>query len=195
MAYYKIIVTFNNHNLGKAVNVFHFRNASGGPTDNQLRDVASGYIEDFYGTMTALLDGNLVFMDAQLVEVDLADEVVRVLGSLTPTITPSGSGDMLSLTTAGSIFARTSLAKARGSKRIPGIRENQLLGALFDNAILNAMVNAALVYISDRGSVLTWIFRPGVISVVNAAWADFSGTAVVTNIPGTQVTRKVGRGD
>lgn len=194
MPYFRITLKFNQQSLGSAFNVFYFRNSVGSPTDTQIRTVATDYINDIFDTLRNSMDAGCTFSSCQIDEVNLANETIRSLGSITPTVSGTASGDQLSLFTAGSMFARTDRAKTRGSKRLPGISEGRHVDGLFDNTLITALVNAALAYFSERGSVLTWIFQPGVISLIDNTWHALSGSAVVTNVPGSQVTRKVGRG-
>jgi len=194
MAYFRITLKFNQQSLGAAINVFYFRNSAGTPTDAQIRTVATDYLNDIFSDLRGSMDAGCSLSSCQVDEVNLGNETIRSLGSITPTVSGTASGDQLSLFTAGSMFARTDRAKTRGSKRLPGISESRHSDGLFDNTLVNALVTAALAYFAERGSVLTWIFQPGVISLLDNTWHALRGSAVVTNVPGSQVTRKVGRG-
>ena len=92
------------------------------------------------------------------------------------------------------MMARTGIPRVQGRKRLPGIVESAQFDGLFANALLNALAQAALVYILGLTGWPEISYFPGVPSSKTASWQRFEGTGTVTNIPGTQVTRKPGRG-
>ena len=194
MSFFKISAKWNQQNLGTAINVFHFEENSGTPTDASLLARAAEYLEDVYNPLVSGMDTGCVFMSGQLSQVAANGETIRIVGSITPTFNAQLGGDQLALTSAASIMARTGDPKARGSKRMPGISEAMQSDGLFSNALLAKLALSALAYVIDGGNILTWISYQGVLSTVSQTFKRFSGTAVITNVPGTQVTRKPLRG-
>jgi len=194
MADYRVNIRYNQQNLGSAVNTFVFRESIGTPSDAQLLAAATAWMERIYDPLRPFMDSGCVFASGQVVEVNNLNETVRVVGGITPDISGTASGDQLALVTAASAFARTFEPKVRGSKRFPGVVETQQADGLLANPIVAALVEAVIEWLANF--VIAGLAEgfPGVMSTTVLDFVEFAGTAVVTNIPGTQVTRKPLRG-
>ena len=193
MGILRVNLRFNQQNLGSAVNVYHAQ--YGEPyADTALLEECTQWMEDIYTPLRQYMDAGCTFASGQVLEVDNEGTTIRVIGGITPVVSGNASGDQLTLVAAASAFARTEFPKVRGGKRFPGISEGQQQDGLFLNPLMAAMVDAVVAWISERGSILTELFTPGVISLQQLDFVEFAGSAVVTNIPGTQVTRKPLRG-
>jgi len=193
MAFLRVNLRFSQQNLGSAVNVYHME-YNPTATDSQILSETTDWMEDIYSPLRSFMDAGCQFASGQVLEVNGLGETIRVIGSITPTVSGTVSGDQLALPTALSAFVRTGFPRVKGSKRFPGIGESWQSDGLFFNTLINALVQAVLAWAGSRGSILTLLWTPGVISGQQGDFVPFEGTAVVTNIPGTQVTRKPLRG-
>jgi len=192
--FYKIVVNFNGFNLSKCTNVFFMEDGALPSTDAVKIGAAENWLDAIYGAVNTWADTNYTLMDATLYEVDGAGQVVRIVGGLNPSIDGQLGGEGLSLTTAGSGSARTNIPRVRGSKRFGGIGEIVQADGLFTNAILSALAQAVLEWLLGATSTSGVNFPGGVISTAAETFVPFNDSGLVTNIPGTQVTRKPGRG-
>lgn len=193
MPYLRVTIKFNQQNLGTAVNTF-FMEYNAGASNSAILSECTDWMEDVYGPLRPHMDSGCVFGSGEVAHVAPDGSTLSILGSITPNISGTAAGDSLPLVDAASAFARTDVPRVRGSKRFPGISENAAGEGLFFNSIMAALASAVLGWVSQRGSILTWLWNPGVISSKTGTFERFSGTAVITNIPGTQVTRKPLRG-
>lgn len=193
MPIYKVDIRFNNQGLGSAQNVFWFESGAAAGEHSFILSAATSWIQTIYGPLRPFMDTGCSFASGRVLRVAEDGEVLEVIGSITPVIGGTNNSEGLALPTAGSSFARTNNAKVKGSKRWPGFVEGTQVDGLFTNAIVAAMAQAVAEWI---GSFLIALFQatPGVLSTSEVTFLPFSGTGVVTNVPGTQVTRKPLRG-
>jgi len=193
MSFLRVNMRFSQQSLGSAVNVYHMEY---NPTASDAAILAEceSWMEDIYTPLRSFMDAGCQFASGQVLEVDGLGFTIRVIGSIAPNVSGTATGDQLALPTALSAFVRTEFPKVKGSKRFPGIGETWQTDGLFVNTIINALIQAVLAWAGSRGSILTLLWTPGVISGQQGDFVPFEGTAVVTNIPGTQVTRKPLRG-
>lgn len=195
MAVYRANVKFNMQNLGSGVNTFVFEIPGGTqPSNNEIRQAVKDWIEDLYDEIKTQMDNGCTFASGQIVRLASDGTTDALIGGFSADISGTADGSQLASTTAASMYARTDLAGIRGSKRIPGIFEGAQDNALFDNSLL-----VDLAFFAGKmlfNFFVTFILEgvPGVWSTREQAFVPFSDTAVVTNVPGTQVTRKPGRG-
>lgn len=193
-AIYKVTVAFNQNNLGRAMNSFTWRdNVDTFLLDSAVLAASENYINDIFGPLRPYMDTGYVFIEGQVAEIAAADgSVVRLVGGITPTISGTAAGDMLPSVVAASGLARTEVPKVRGTKRFGGIVEAKQDNGLFDNPLLAALAGAVAEWIA--GDALGLLSSPGVWSEKQAGFVPFNGSGLVTNIPGSQVSRKPGRG-
>lgn len=199
-ASFQIRVTFNYLGLGVAQNTFTFRDTSGitRPDATQV-SVATAWINAIYAPLRAYMDTEYTLLSAVLDEVDFGPLgtviVVRSLGALGVTVNGQQAGESTALTTAGSARADTAAPKVAGSKRFGGFTEVHLQNALWLNNILSALTAATAAWIAGpTGATGTSLYLAGVMSLAGQVFRQFVGTGSVTNVPGTQVTRKPLRG-
>jgi hypothetical protein len=132
---------------------------------------------------------------AGLDQVDVEGKVLRSIGIMEPNIAGLTGADTVALTTAGSGFARTNVPKTRGSKRFFGFWEARLLGGLWVNVVIDALAQAVFEWLDGPGGEIVSNLVAGVLSTTLQQFVAFSGSGAVTNIAGTQVTRKPLRGE
>ena len=193
MAIYRVDVRFNMQNLGSGVNVFWFE---WGNVENptSFLGAVTDWVESMYEPLVGFIDSGCVFADAQVVSVDVEGETIEVIGSITPNISGTSNTEQLPSTSAASAMARTGTPKVQGRKRIPGIVEGAQIDALFTNPIVTAMAQFVVAWILGPAGFGLPDAVAGVLSSKLLDFAGFSGSGTVTNVPGTQVTRKPLRG-
>ena len=189
----KVSMKFNAGNVGNAYNVFCCEfNAVGSPTDASVLSLMEDWMESIYNPIKGFMSEAYVANGARVSEIDETGAVVRVIGTISPAISGTAVNDPNSGPTSMSGFARTNVPKVRGSKRFPGVTDTNVVGQLLTNAAVSALADAVAAWIGMPG--LPLFYRAGVISSKALGFAPFSGTGAVTNVPGTQVTRKPFRG-
>jgi len=193
MAIYKVEVKFNQQNLGSALNVYWFQIEGTQPTNTQIKAGVTNWIESIYAPLVPTMDAGCTFSSCRITVVDTDGNTIGEVGDITCDISGSQSGHQLTLVAAASAFARTLVGKIQGRKRFPGISEDRNTDGLFDNVLLNALAQAALEWVATF-AISTFFGHPGVLSLSTGTFKQFTGTAVITNVPGTQVTRKPLRG-
>lgn len=198
-ANYQVRVRFLQQGLGVAMNVWTARNiAAIQPSDPTILADMEAWMEAIYAPLRPVMDTGCTFADADVVEVTFDEEgkviVARVVGTIVPTISGLGTAEQLPLVDAGSAFARTGAPRVRGNKRFPGVSEVVQAEGLFNNVLLDALASAALAWLlgPTPGPFSSWL--AGVMATSLLAFREFNGQAAVTNVPGTQVTRKPLRG-
>lgn len=193
MKIYKIILTFNLNNLSTAQNSFVFSDNGIIPsTDAFVLSEAEDWITNMFDAIKSYMDAGVTLTSAVVDELNNATgEVLRHVGSISPSASGALTGDSLPHFAAGSVFARTGVPGVRGSKRIAGISEAQSTDGLFQNGAL-----AALATLAAR-----WLVGPAASAFLGGVWSSkalsfvpFVNQGGATNVPGTQVTRKIGRG-
>ena len=190
---YKAVVTTNLNNLSTAQNSFVGQfNAAIAPTDGAILAIFEDWIELIWDSLRGQIDSGCVRTGGTVDEINNATgEVIRHVGNISPVMDGQATGDSNVHTVAGSMFARTNVPGVRGSKRIAGLTETNTVDGLFNNAILAALTTAATRWIAGPG-VLLW--RGGVWSSKMSSFVPFANQGGTTNVPGTQTTRKIGRG-
>jgi len=192
---YKVEVRFNNQNLGSAVNVFYAQDTNVTPDpDQDVLDRMETWIQNVYGSLRPLMDTGFVFASGRVLEVDNLGVLVRIIGGINPDISGLVTAQTLTLPAAGSATARTATPRVQGRKRFGGLVEGSLLDGLYDNALLTALGTALIQWLIGPGFGIVASWLSGVISSKLENFAPFDDNGLVTNIPGTQVTRKPGRG-
>lgn len=192
---YRLRQEFSQQGLGIAQNIYWLQNDTLlPPTDSQLLDAAVDYMEAIYAPLLPHLADTLTSRGVVMDEVGTDGKVIRTIGSRSTAINGESDNDPLALTTAGSGFVRTNAPKARGGKRFPGIREAGTIQGLFTNTVVTALAAAVLEWLTGDGIPILLDLVTGILSITRSEFIPFSDSAVVTNVPGTQVTRKPLRG-
>lgn len=134
---------------------------------------------------------DIVFQSADVTEHTLAGALIRLVGNVNPTINGIATGDTSALTTAMSAVLKTNEPRVMGKKRFPSPVEGALVDGLITNSVMAALAAAAANWMAP-GFGASWL--SGVFSSKVGTFVPFNGSGTVKNIPGTQVTRKPGRG-
>jgi len=120
-------------------------------------------------------------------------QLIREVGGISPVISGTSSGDSSAGPTAMSAQANTNTPKARGGKRFPPPVDTVVVGQLLTNTALSLLASAASYWLAPGlGGINPW--ESGIFSTFAGGFVPFNGTGTVRNIPGTQTTRKPGRG-
>lgn len=189
----KITLKFNLNNLSVGMNSFFFRDSVDIGSDAGYLAAADTWMDDFWAPLRPVMDSGVVLMSASVDEIVAATgHIDRHIGGITPVVNGTNNSSALPQIVAGSMFARTDVPKVRGGKRIAGFHAGGSVEGLFTNTVLTALAAAATVWIDGPAGYAT--FNPGVWSSKVSGFVDFIPQAGVTNIPGSQVTRKIGRG-
>lgn len=192
---YRIRMEFSQQGLGIAQNIYWLQNEDLlPPTDSALLDSAVSYMEAIYTPILPHMSDTITSRGLVMDEVDTGGFLVRLIGSRAVAADGESADDPLPLPAAGSGFIRTNSPKVRGGKRFPGIREAGTIQGLFTNAVTTALAAAVLEWLSGEGISILLDLATGVLSKTLLEFVPFSNSAVVTNVPGTQVTRKPLRG-
>lgn len=194
MAIYQVVVTHNQQNLGIAQNKYWFEAPPELPGNPLWLAAVGSWMDAIYSPLQSSLDSGFVSMGVSIDMVDNDGSVLTHMGTTNPAISGTNAGDQLALTTALTLTARTFAPKIRGSKRIGGAEEGTQKDGLFLNGMLTAGVTAAIQWVLGPAGFGIAGAQAGVLSRTYQAFYPFTGSLQVTNIPGTQVTRKPGRG-
>lgn len=192
---YKATLVFNANNHGVAMNSFVWKYSGLVPlTDNDAVGYTEDWLVDIFAPLRPLMDSGYALMSGVLDEIDPATGlIVRHVGGLSPSVSGSNNADMLPAPDAGSALARTNIPRVRGMKRFGGFVEGQQTDGLFINSLVSALATATANWLLGPNNGTTG-FNSGVWSSKAADFVPFANTGMVTNVPGTQVSRKPGRG-
>ena len=190
---FKISLKFNLGNITVGMNIFHFKTYAPPPVSDGFV-LASGedWIEAIWAPIRGQIDANVQLMNGWIDEInDATGEVVRHVGAIFPVVNGTLAGDSLPYVDTGSMFARTNVPRVRGGKSIAGISEVNTVDGLFNNAALAALASAAAQWIAGPAVPLV---DGGVWSSKVAGFVPFANGGGTTNVPGTRVSRRPGRG-
>lgn len=187
-------LTLNRGNQGVAMNDFCHTTGAVDPTWSVTSAVLTAYINAIYSPLRSVMTNTMTLISCQVDKINPDGTVQATLGSIVPTVSGLSTTDMNSGPTSMTIGARTLVPKVRGGKRFAGANQDVIVSQLFVNPTVLLMAQAAAAYITIYvSSGVT--FTPGVISTKVAGFVPFSTSGAWTkNVPGTQVTRKPGRG-
>jgi hypothetical protein len=192
--YYRVDMKFNLANTGSAINNYVFRCSDGiPPLDILVLATAEAWMEKIYSPMRALMHTSTQLASARVVQIDATGTTIREVGGISPAVNGTDTGDNLPAPVAASITARTNTSRVRGGKRFPPFSENESVNGFWINAVVQALVQVALAYLGVP-DVFFDNYQAGVISSKTGGFVEFNNKALVSNVPGTQVTRKPGRG-
>jgi len=190
---YKITVVQNAGGRGQVVNVFYTRNVNATqPSDAVVLSSCLGWVGSIFSALRPFIHNSYTHMNTIVQAINNDGTILREIGSGTSAVTGTGGGDPSAGTTAMSMFARTIRPGSRGSKRIAGLIDSSVVLQLIPNAALGAMTQAVAQWMLGPGAASG--FLSGVHSTTLPGFVNLTGVGVVTNVPGTQVTRKPGRG-
>jgi len=196
MFYYQIRMTWNLGGRGVMQNTFTIRyGGTVAVTDAAVLTQMQNWMNLVYGAsgLTSVMSNTVTFLSGIVTEHTVAGALIRELGGISPSVNGSSAADILPGVDALSATARTNTPKVRGGKRFGGIVETVINNQLLNNTALSALVAAVSRWITPAlGGINPW--ESGVFATSTGQFVPFNGTGIVKNIPGTQVTRKPGRG-
>lgn len=182
-----------------AQNAFYWQTAFATPqAKGDVIDAIEVFIEDFYGDMAAQVVSSVVAgaLDVAVLGWDGAAAkwlTEEVLGTASPSITFTGTGDSLPNAVAPTITAKTDRPRSNGRKAILPFAESQCAdNTLTSGALSQLAVVAAdwmlLIIMDASNSLLPVIYRRGVNEILEL------NSASVPSIVGSMRTRKPGVG-
>lgn len=177
------------------------------PDADALTDMTA-WMAYIYGFLDSFMDNEMQLADAVVDVVEKAGvydpdpaintafvQTVRTVGNIFWTFTPAVSGEQYSSTVPAVMSMATGQPGTRGRKSISGFAESAVAQGLLMNSVVAGMASAAVGWLNGpTGTGGTYLWFPGVLSLKNGVFAPFKTPAVITNIPGTLVSRKIGRG-
>lgn len=189
----KITLVFNNANRGVAVNSFVWNNNDPIAADSVILSRSEQWMQAIFTPLRAHMSNQYTLSSGQVDEINPADgKVLRHIGNINPSVSGTSGLEMLPTVDAASALARTNVPKVRGTKRFGGLTEATQVNGLFLNPLVSALATAAAEWLAGTG--LSLIDQPGVWSSKESGFVPFANSGAVTNVPGTQVSRKPGRG-
>lgn len=117
-------------------------------------------------------------------------KVVRPLGYITPSFSPSGSGEEYDGVVTGSVVPKCFTIGPKPRKSISGFTENHWVQKILSNAALSGLATFAIRWMAGP----SFDYFVGTMSLVSAIFEAFDGSFTIKNTGGTMVTRKIGRG-
>ena len=196
--YYKATVRWNNGSLGKIQNTFSFRhNAVVQDSDTTLLANTMAWITGIIVTsgLRIVAHTSITFSDGSLDQVDATGNVIRHVGGFgDATLSGQSSGESMPRPVAMSGTARTNTPKVRGGKRFFPPVEGAVAEGLLINTAMSYLVAAVSRWLAGYTVLGVPRYVSGVFSERTGGFVPFNGTGLVYNVPGTQVTRKPGRG-
>lgn len=197
--YYKVTLGWSVSGLGREYNTFAFREMRPTTdTDANILTDLTAYLTSVYQTsgLRNVMHTSRVFYSGVCWECSASGGTIRQVGTLgSANLSGQSSGDAEPGPVALSVTARTNTPDVRGGKRFPGVVDGGIVGGLLTNGVMSILVAAATRYITPYTVLGVVWYQPGVFSSKTGAFVPFNNQALVTNIPGTQVTRKPLRGN
>lgn len=196
MNVYKIALSFSNNARGLAMNSFTWAYDFGSSVldDSVVLSTSTTWINLIFNSLRPRMDSGYVLTSAVVSEISpVTGELIRIIGGITPTCSGTAATEMLPCVDAASAFCRTQVPRVRGSKRFGGVIEGDQADGLFNNTLVTALATAVAYWLAGPSAGFPG-YSSGVWSSRVSNYVPFANSAVVTNIPGTQVSRKPGRG-
>lgn len=195
-SYYQVRLALAFGALGVLQNTFAIEYSGAiAPADSGILTNMTTWMNRIYGN-SSLRDyyaDNITLKECVVTEHDVAGVLLRIVGGISPTVSGNSNVDSSALTTTMTGSGKTNQPKVRGSKRFPTPIDSVVVDGLLLNAAVGALAQATANWIAPGlGGVFPWY--SGVFSEAVGHFVRFNGIGVVRNIPGTQVTRKPGRG-
>lgn len=190
---YKIEMKFNLANVTTGQNSFVWQDTAVIPmSDGLVLSLSEDWMEAVWASLRPHIDNGVTLTWGRVVElIATTGKMLRIVGSILPTVNGSLGNQALPWVDTVSMFARTGVPKVRGGKSFAGFTEASQEDGLFNNTALAAATAAAAAWIDGPDNAAA---RPGVWSKRQAGFVPFVGTGGTTNVPGTRVSRRPGRG-
>lgn len=194
--YYQVRLALNFGALGVLQNTYSI--SYGGSiqlTNSAILSLMTTWMNSIYNTsgLRNTYANEITLKECEVTEHTVAGVLVRTVGNISPTVAGNSSADSSALTTAMSAQMNTNTPNVRGAKRFPPPTDDLVVNGLLVNSCVATLAQAAANWISP-GLVSTNPWVAGVFSTSTGQFVFTNGTGTVRNIPGTQTTRKPGRG-
>jgi hypothetical protein len=180
------------------VNVFTYlidKVSLGSWSDAEIGGFVEAAVESVFNELLAEIHGNTSFDTLDVYK--YAAGVWDYLTTTTPSITPTGSGDVSPSGVAMLLTAYTDRNKVFGRKFVYGITEGNMTAGKVSATALANMADAAAAYMAawQSGTMgpLDYLY-PGVYSSAASSYIQFNGIAIVKDTLSYQRRRKKGVG-
>lgn len=191
----RVCLHYSQPSAGDIQNVFHFRLGGSVGTDAQLLTDVTAWVSGLW------LDQWRQLASDQTVLSHWESDIVTPGGFVTRNIGGNLVGtegdrpsEVLSAASAYYMLAYTAVPKARGSKYVPGLSEEDSSGGAISVAMLAELAillgTYLTVFTASSGTVMT----PGVLSAVLGAFVPFINSGAIDNLCAYQRRRKAGVG-
>jgi len=189
---YKISLLFNLANVSKGMNTFVFDESTGIATDAAILSLSEDWMSAIWLSLRPFMDSGVQLISGVVDElVPSTGDILRHVGTIGPTVNGTVAGDSLPHVDTGSCFARTNVPRVRGGKSFGGFVESTQTDGLFSNPLTAGLAAAVSQWLNGPASAF---MRPGVWSSKMSGFVPFVDQGGTTNVPGTRVTRRPGRG-
>lgn len=190
---FKLSLRFNLANITVGMNTLFMRvddAVIGGDSARLL--LAEDWCTAIWAPMRNFMDSSVLLQVATLYELnDATGEVARVVGTFSPVVNGNIAGSNLPFVDTGSCFARTAIPKVRGKKSFAGFSTAATIEGLFTNLALSGLAAATAAWLNGPASSLS---DGGVWSSKVMGFVPFVNGGGTSNVPGTRVSRRPGRG-
>jgi hypothetical protein len=205
----RIITRLIGPNETMYANTFYAQNRETvGIADAQVLADMDDWLDILFDQIEPSMDNQVIEQEAQVDVVEVQGvynpdpeintahvAVVRPVGFINGFYVGGAVGEEYSGVMTGAITPATNVARTRARKSISGFTETNVIQGLFDNALFTRLINFGAFWVSgptSAGVANDW--GAGTLSLRLGIFAGFTGSFTVTNVPGTMVTRKIGRG-
>lgn len=191
-------------------NTFYAQNRETvGISDDDVQQNFQDWANALFGALNGKIDSQNAWGSCQLDVVEVTGvynsnpelntakvTVVRPIGFIAPTVTFGAAGEEYTGIATMSIIPQTNVARARARKSLSGFTEAYYTQGVVDNALLTSGVLFGLRWVQGPSGLaeVTFEWGAGTLSLRLGVFAGFTGTYTVNAIPGTMITRKIGRG-
>lgn len=181
-------------------NIYHFRCVfATAQTEAQVRTTLQSWLEDLLDNLELLTFDEVVSRETFVDVVEWSPtetrwEVVQNVGSFIPSFTPTQALDPMPDQNSPYVVFKTARPKTVGKKKLFPFTETSFDGSTLSASLVTAIVAYAADAMDDAVIGLLDYMVPGVPRTAVDAFYDFA-LAVVTNIVGTQRSRKPGVGE
>lgn len=202
----RVTMRYNIAGGQRMENVYYCRFESPVPAqDGAALGLMEDWMESIHTGLNPLMDSNITLgqCDCDIVHLEGVYDpdpkintskivVDRHLGTITPAFSPSQSGDQYANVVAAVGVAKTTFPKVHGRKAFGGLSEFVVGEGVLTAGGLSNLATAVAAWIGGMG--LLPFYHEGVLSHSKGEFVPFNGTGSVTNNPGTNRRRRIGRG-
>lgn len=191
----RLLIVFELGNGVEMINVFTAILTSLSTSDwDDILNEAKDFMNDVFSPWESVMSPSTQSSELRLSVRDTAlhqwnemsqDVFTDILGTQPGTVIPFPN--------TGSIVAYTELPRHRGRKGLPPPAEDGCEFGLLNAASLASLLTVAAEYVIPfAGTLAGW--NNGILTEVTETFRPFTGSVAFSDVMGTQVTRKIGRG-